>query len=1106
MSDTQPTFDLPGQLDRFRRKLLDLTGTNRLLAYRKSRRRSLQIVDELPNQIFKRLVEDQRRFSFAPYEAPADSLPEAGANPDVELPAETADELKTAARHYDELLGTTEDAQSLEVILKTMRQDAHAAVQETGVNHLYLALGMLEWYEEAASDVPRLAPLLLVPVHIERDFSAKAGRYVYWIAHTEEEIQWNQSLHRKLKQDFGLELPAFGEEMEGEETPEAYFKRVADAVSPKATWRVRREAVLGFFSFAKLLMYLDLDPANWPEHHGLLANDVVKGLFAGEQIVAGNPLFAADYDIDDVEPDNQLPLIAEADSSQHSALIDIAAGKSMVIEGPPGTGKSQTITNAIAGAMAQGKRVLFVSEKLTALEVVKQKLAEYGLDALCLELHSKAARGREVFDQLQRRLQATFPRPRDIDQERSRLRAEHERLAAYLKAAGRRIGPRALPTYEVFWHIAELRGRGITALAGVQPPLDISPGDLDQRLIFFDTFARFVTETGPPAEHPWRFFDAVGVRESNAEAFAGPTGQLAESLSKLADLSARFQASTDLTWKLDPRWLRTLPPDTVQRLVPPADHYPQTCDALLTGPGRRLAEQLLTRLAEHERLTAAVTPRLRVPADVALASAQQASQSLTRYVPAPAGVPVAQFGELRLLAGNAEAAAGRLLAIAGKLKQLGVDAGPPPHAARLADFDAAAERYALFRHPAVGDGTLLRPEHFYSSIEPTFDTAAKERLALSLQHDQLAKTFELPLVPAAADVRRLKAEINRNATNWLRFFSSSYKQARREVAAFLKPGVKLRPADLAVQLNKLERFLEARGRFDAEEGYRQSFGPVFTGFSTDWPRLEGLLKWAKTARSRGIGYEAAEPVLAVIREDAQAPTPEAVAHARKAFELETAAGPLQTVSGTVQVQQQPLERVRQGFAELSAAFGQLAEASGQFDLPPNAAAADLLALTQDVLKLDALRKQIEGTRPYADLLGEAFRGTATDPAPLRASMDWLDGLTPLSLPAALLKWLVVGDLAAKAAATRSTLEAALPAAGGYEQARSGLAAGGEVHEATLLDAPDPGGWAGTLTDALHRLPPWANLCRHAAGGRLLGLAPFLDALAVGTLNAADARD
>ena len=210
--------------------------------------------------------------------------------------------------------------------------------------------------------------------------------------------------------------------------PEKYFEKVQQLISKDCPrWRVRRFVSLALLNFSKLLMYLDLDPDRWPKNANIIDHPVVSNFLGGlnaanesEEESPGDLGFGEEYFIDEIENiHDDFPLIDDADSSQHSALIDAVKGENLVIEGPPGTGKSQTITNLIAATMAQGRSVLFVAEKLAALEVVRRNLDRAGLGDFCLELHSHKSQKRKVLDEIEKRVKdhGSYRSPLDIETE-----------------------------------------------------------------------------------------------------------------------------------------------------------------------------------------------------------------------------------------------------------------------------------------------------------------------------------------------------------------------------------------------------------------------------------------------------------------------------------------------------------------------------------------------------------------------------------------------------------------------------------------------------------------------------------------------------------------
>lgn len=402
-------------LENLRMRLLDLTARNRLINFRHTKKGSLRIIDELPDQLAETLLsETEMRFLPVP-EPSRDELIGTGyieideAGQEIRLRREpTAEEwakqkgLATSYevpkpsteqvddRHSDNAIQTLLYPYELETRLKNILQTSESAIQEMGANILYLAFGYLEWYE-SGNDKSRSAPLFLLPVRLNKGrLNHHTKTYEYTLNYSGEDIIPNLSLREKLRADFAMALPELDENTE----PEAYFDEVVKLIEDnQPRWRLRRFITMALLNFSKLLMYLDLDPCRWPEGANIIDHPVAKRVLSGynaeqdededENVDLG---FGEEHLIDEIDDVHaKYPLIDDADSSQHSALIDALDGKNLVIEGPPGTGKSQTITNLIAAAIAQGKSVLFVAEKLAALEVVRRRLDAAGLGEFCLE-------------------------------------------------------------------------------------------------------------------------------------------------------------------------------------------------------------------------------------------------------------------------------------------------------------------------------------------------------------------------------------------------------------------------------------------------------------------------------------------------------------------------------------------------------------------------------------------------------------------------------------------------------------------------------------------------------------------------------------------------
>ena len=269
--------------------------------------------------------------------------------------------------------------------LRSIGKKAKTALEETGVNIAYMAFGFINWTEDETSRTFMRAPILLAPISIENDSAIDP----YYIKITDSEMIVNPTFSFKLKNDYGIELPEYEEEDVDE-----YLEKVEERLS-KLKWFITKECKIATFSFLKINMYKDLKD-NAAE---LLKNKDVRALLGEEAL---SPAEEETQEFENAPFYN----VVDADSSQTEAIALARSGKSFVLQGPPGTGKSQTITNIIAECLANGKKVLFVSEKLAALNVVYDKLKQAGLEEFCLELHSHKANKRDVLDELCHTLKA----------------------------------------------------------------------------------------------------------------------------------------------------------------------------------------------------------------------------------------------------------------------------------------------------------------------------------------------------------------------------------------------------------------------------------------------------------------------------------------------------------------------------------------------------------------------------------------------------------------------------------------------------------------------------------------------------------------------------
>lgn len=379
------------------------------------------------------------------------------------------------SRYTDAYLETRLGPDALQKRLLKIAREAQTAEEESGVNILYLALGFLTWFEDKSASVAREAPLILLPVELTRNQRTST----YDVRIRDDELVTNLPLQQRLKDDFGIQLP----EIQSDEQwiPSVYFEQVQEVIRGLRDWRIEPDAIqLGFFSFSKLLMYRDLALEAWPEgaiaDHGLTRGLLFEGFEPAPSI------FDANGKLDDMLPPEKLLHVVDADASQARVIEEVRSGRNLVVQGPPGTGKSQTITNIIAAAVKDGKRVLFLAEKMAALSVVHDRLVRVGLRDVCLELHSRNANKSTVLAELARTLGAAAAVP-SVPGAPTDLTAARDKLNQFTEALHRPIGNTGATPFSVLSVQTRYIGLGAPAPSIDSTGLSTMTEDEERRLL-----------------------------------------------------------------------------------------------------------------------------------------------------------------------------------------------------------------------------------------------------------------------------------------------------------------------------------------------------------------------------------------------------------------------------------------------------------------------------------------------------------------------------------------------------------------------------------------------------------------------------------------------
>lgn len=448
-----PTEDTPeGRLSKWKSKLLDLTLRNRLLNFKPTKSTLQFVAPDLAK--LEDALADGTEFRVRPLPGIMEGADPRMAQVHTNRVGRTPiDDMALEALANRELLARVQQ-DSLDGNLLAIFSAARTGLEEGGANTLYLAIGLLKWTEADKADATHLAPILLVPVSLQRQ-SVRSG---FRLSRHDDEAIVNPTLLQLLKSKFELRVAGLDVVPTDERGIDVgkVLQSFRLAVREISKWEVLEQAHLGIFSFTKYLMWKDLQDRT----EALKGNRVVKHLIENPGQAFAREGRDGDFErLDDTHRPQDILAPLLSDSSQLKAICAIDAGRDLVLEGPPGTGKSQTITNLIAHSIAKGKTVLFVSEKMAALEVVHRRLTDIGLGPFCLELHSSKTKKSEVLQQLGKALDIAGQRTaEDWSREADRLAQLRQDLNGLVDSLHRQY-PSGLTVFEAIGTCIQYAGK-----------------------------------------------------------------------------------------------------------------------------------------------------------------------------------------------------------------------------------------------------------------------------------------------------------------------------------------------------------------------------------------------------------------------------------------------------------------------------------------------------------------------------------------------------------------------------------------------------------------------------------------------------------------------
>jgi very-short-patch-repair endonuclease len=807
--------------NKWKERLLDIGAGNRLVNFRATKVSTVQITSPDLESLFQRLVIAERSLKFPLFQGEeAPRLFEREESTEAKTP-------RYKVRPGD--LETSKSPPDLEKSLYRLAALGRASKEERGVNTLYVALGILEWrpLDDSAS---YKAPLLLVPVQLERE--NRLSPYV--LGPFDEDVEANPTLAFMLKQDFGLSLPDFDPEPT-EGSLRTFLAAVERRVRAKE-WNVLPEAWLAQLHFKKLAMYKDIE-----EHRAGAADNPRVVAVAGLGGFGDPPEIGEKSTFDEIPP-SQVFTVLDADSSQMEAVLRARGGQSIIIQGPPGTGKSQTITNLIAQFLLEGKRILFVSEKMAALSVVHKRLEDVGLAPFCLEIHSDKANKRDVLHRIGRATQVAPP----TTQRRARIAFDRllllrKELNAYVRALHQpTINGRS--AFEIHGDLAQLASVPEVAAKLALPTARIN-ADREQGLL---RQARRLAQMPDMLlhyfEHPW-FGCKLGTWSMEAQSeMEAHLDLFVESLKAVTPISNQLAEAMRIPVPDSLTEMRSLLELANIFSVSPCAPRSWLGDAALDelrDEAGVLARQQERHHVLRQELLRFYSPRL-FDQDCALTE-NALCQSEGQLLLSMRGTE--RYGALAQNATPVSNLLGDTIEALSRLEEAGNEL-----AVALSEQEAERRRdYRRLAEVALIASSDPRPtKDWFDPLKlQAFTREAKEATKRQARLRELRTTLRAEFTRHFLDLplQRWKSEFRERYTGFFRFLSSDYRRAMKAIRStrtqkgkFTYPNA-LEWIDLGAEAHETQAWFEQKSDY-----YSATFGYHFNGIDTDWPDVVSRLE------------------------------------------------------------------------------------------------------------------------------------------------------------------------------------------------------------------------------------------------------------------------
>jgi hypothetical protein len=875
-----------------------------------------------------------------------------GISPSYDLPA--ADGSQNDESFSDLDIQTLLLPKDLERKLSALNSKCNTWIQETGINVLHGAFGFLEWAEPNTPETS-FAPLILLQVKFSKR-KTKEG-LEFWVSGLGEDAEINTVLSEKLRLEFGIELPMF----EGGSV-ESYLKDVAKLSPKSVVWRVRRQVVFGVFPSARMAMYHDLNT----ETADFAANGIIRPLFGGNGADASSP-FADEYFIDEPAIERLVPsLVLDADASQFSTLVDVANGKNVAVEGPPGTGKSQTIVNTIAAALAAGKKVLFIAEKMAALDVVRSRLEAIKLGEFLLPLQAERSTRENVIQSIRDRLEMSpVQQVHYYDEQVRQFREARDETALYIKALSHSFEDSGLTVHEILGKSIATADR----LAQLPKALQLAPFPLCQgfSLEVMKTVSRkagalhdaWQKASGAPPF--WAGVQTVTLNRFDAEEILELATTHAQWLTKLDEMLCESEKHNLTEVKLPDR-LPELAAAFDKALALKSLLHLALVPKLTTNEMHAAFQTFLNDCRSLQEAEKALLPQF--SAELTQATIEVVTE-ITALC-ADHGLSSVNFQEMGQSITSKRQAIGMARKLAGQMRPFadqvpGSDLWRFGDVGRMRDITAQAGHHVILaRNSAMAEPTA---PSLLKALNVRGRQLAEDRVTLS-EHFSFAESVPLDrLIGGLAILKR---------AGTLRAFSLEYRRAKKFYLRL--SSAKFRRTDAIASLERLAEWKKRETDFVGDIQAARLYGIHFRGIETDFDFFGSLADFYENVCEKlaRIDQKPIRDFLLLADVDVVTQIPVLEAYPDTLY--------LKSVD-------EGIERLERELAAKEKAYARLRELAKIFTSPADIAVSSLSALRESVSRYLTDKHRLDGHSHMSTILEASFVGSRTDAEPFRDLVD-----------------------------------------------------------------------------------------------------------------------